>query len=409
MTGSPATPSPIDALYQSCVMRNYAPAPFALVRGRGSRVWDDAGREYLDFCTGIAVNSVGHGHPLWVRRVQEQAATLVHVSNLFRNENQALLARKLCELAGPGRVFFCNSGTEANEALIKLARLHGRKLSGGQEGKRYKVLCAKNAFHGRTFGGMSATPQEKIQNGFRPMLDGFAFGEFNNVDSFAALADDTTAAILIETIQGESGVTPATAEFLRGLRKLCDERNLLLMLDEVQCGVGRTGRFYAYEHHGVKPDAIGMAKGLGGGFPVGAVWASAPDTCDLFTPGTHGSTFGGTPLACAAALAVLEIIEQEGLMLRVAQQSGPWHERLRTIAQKFPNLIKEVRGPGYMVGIVFKVDHLPIVAALRANGLLTAPAGNQVIRLLPPLTATSDELAEAASKLEATLAALPAS
>ena len=230
-------------LYDAHVMRNYARAALTLVRGEGCRVWDDTGACYLDFTSGIAVNALGHSHPRWVAAVQRQAAELVHVSNLFRNPNQGELARRITRHAGPGRVFFCNSGAEANEGLIKLARLHGRRRSGGEEGKRFKVICAKNAFHGRTFGGMSATPQEKIQGGFRPLVPGFAFGELNDVASFAALIDDTTAAIFVETIQGEGGIMPCTPEFLRGLRRLCDEHGLMLLLDEVQCGIGRTGRF----------------------------------------------------------------------------------------------------------------------------------------------------------------------
>jgi acetylornithine/succinyldiaminopimelate/putrescine aminotransferase len=226
---------------------------------------------------------------------------------------QGELARRLVRQAGPGRVFFCNSGAEANEALIKLARLHGRKKAGGEEGRCFKILCAKQAFHGRTFGGMSATPQEKIQGGFRPLVPGFAFGELNRLETFASQIDAGTAAIFVETIQGEGGVNPCTPEFLRGLRQLCDQHDLLLMLDEVQCGVGRTGRFYAYEHAGIAPDAIGMAKGLGGGVPIGAMWVRER-FAELFQPGSHGTTFGGTPLACAAALAVLDVIERDGLL-----------------------------------------------------------------------------------------------
>ena len=309
-------------LYDAHVLKNYPRQPLTLVRGSGARVWDDAGRSDLDFTSGIAVNALGHCHPQWVAAVQRQAGELIHTSNLFRHPNQAELARQLVGLAGPGRVFFCNSGAEANEALIKLARLHGMKKAGGEEGRCFKIICAKNAFHGRTFGGMSATPQEKIQKGFRPLVPGFAFGELNNLASFAALVDDATAAIFVETIQGESGINVCTPEFLRGLRELCTRHNLLLLLDEVQCGVGRTGKFFAFEHHGVQPDAIGMAKGLGGGMPIGAMWVRE-NAADLFQPGSHGTTFGGTPLACAAALAELEVIEKEKLLEKVTAQSAP--------------------------------------------------------------------------------------
>jgi acetylornithine aminotransferase/acetylornithine/N-succinyldiaminopimelate aminotransferase len=355
-------------------------------------VWDDQGARYLDFTSGIAVSALGHCHPHWVATVQRQAGELVHVSNLFRNPNQGELARRLVGYAGPGRVFFCNSGAEANEALLKLARLHGMKKAGGEEGKIYKVICAKSAFHGRTFGGMSATPQEKIQKGFRPLVPGFAFGELNNLASFEELVDDQTAAIFVETIQGEGGVNPATTEFLLGLRDLCNRRDLLLILDEVQCGVGRTGKFYAFEHAGVRPDAVGMAKGLGGGFPIGAIWVGK--TCaELFQPGMHGTTFGGTPLACAAALAVLDVLERDQLMAHVANASVAWIAALQALAAEFPAQLLGVRGRGFMVGLQLASDPAPYVAALREAGLLVPSAGNNVIRLLPPLTATVEELA----------------
>lgn len=378
-------------LYDAHVLKNYGRPAVTLVRGRGTQVWDDAGNSYLDFTSGIAVSALGHCHPHWVSAVQRQAGELIHVSNLFRNPNQGELARRLVKYAGPGRVFFCNSGAEANEALIKLARLHGMQKT-GEEGKCYKIICAKNAFHGRTFGGMSATPQEKIQKGFRPLVPGFAFGELNNVDSFASQIDEQTAAIFFETIQGESGVNPATPEFLRAIRELCNKHNLLLMLDEVQCGVGRTGTFYAFEQAGVSPDAIGMAKGLGGGFPIGAMWVR-DRYADLFHPGNHGTTFGGTPLACAAALAVLDVIEREGLLQAVRKNSGPWLAALGQLAKEFPAQVIGVRGHGYLVGVQLTSDPAPYIAALREAGLLAPSAGGNVVRLLPPLNASPEELA----------------
>jgi acetylornithine/N-succinyldiaminopimelate aminotransferase len=390
-------------LYDAYVLKNYGRPALTLVRGEGSRVWDDTGRRFLDFSTGIAVNALGHAHPHWVAAVQAQAATLIHTSNLFRNPLQGELARRLVGYAGPGRVFFCNSGAEANEGLLKLARLHGIRKS-GVEGKCYKVICAQSAFHGRTYGGMSATPQEKIQKGFRPLLDGFAFGEFNNLASFEALIDDQTAAIFVETIQGEGGVHPATTEFLLGLRALCNKHNLLLMLDEVQCGIGRTGRFYAFDHAGVRPDAIGMAKGLGGGFPIGAIWIGE-GAADLFQPGMHGTTFGGTPLACAAALATLDVIEKEKLCEHVARVSAPWHEALAALAKEFPAQLSGIRGKGFMVGLQFTSDVMPYVAALREAGMLSPLAGGNVIRLLPPLNASAEELAESVRILRTVLAA----
>ena len=377
-------------LYDAHVLKNYARAAITLVRGRGTQVWDDAGNVYLDFTSGIAVSALGHCHPHWVASVQRQAGELIHTSNLFRHPNQGELARRLVKFAGPGRVFFCNSGAEANEALLKLARLHGMQKS-GEEGKCYKIICAKQAFHGRTYGGMSATPQEKIQKGFRPLVPGFAFGELNNLQSFVDLVDDQTAAIFLETIQGEGGIHACTPEFLRGIRELCTQRNLLLMLDEVQCGIGRTGRFFAFEHAGVTPDAIGMAKGLGGGFPIGAMWVRE-QYADLFHPGNHGTTFGGTPLACAAALAVLDVIEREGLLNQVQTKGRAWLTELQTLAKDFPAQVVGVRGQGYLVGVQMASDPAPYLAAMRERGLLAPSAGVNVIRLLPPLNVTSDDL-----------------
>lgn len=390
-------------LYDANVLKNYARAAITLVRGRGTQVWDDAGNSYLDFTSGIAVSALGHCHPDWVSAIQRQAGELIHVSNLFRHPNQGELARRIVALAGPGRVFFCNSGGEADEALIKLSRLHGVAKS-GEEAKCFKVICAKNAFHGRMFGGMSATPQEKIQKGFRPLVAGFSFGELNNLQSFADLIDDQTAAILVETIQGEAGIHPCTPEFLRGLRQLCDQHNLLLMLDEVQCGVGRTGTFYAFEQAGVLPDAIAMAKGLGGGFPIGAIWIR-DRFADLFTPGSHGTTFGGTPLACAAGLAVLDVIARDKLLEQVRTLSGPWIAALTKLVREFPTQLIGVRGRGYLVGLQLSSDPAPYVTAARERGLLVVSAGGNVIRVLPPLIATAAELARSVEIFRSVFAA----
>ncbi len=387
-------------------MGNYAAPALTLVRGEGSRVWDDAGRSYLDFSTGIAVNALGHAHPTWVARVREQAGKLVHVSNLYRNEPAARLAGALARRCGPGRALFCNSGAEANEALIKLARLHGKRKCGA-EGACTTVVVAERAFHGRTFGGMSATPQEKIQAGFRPLLSGFPSAPLNDIRAWDKLLDaKTTAAALVETIQGEGGVHVADPSFLRELRALTLERNILLFLDEIQCGIGRSGAFFAFEHARVVPDALAMAKGLGGGFPIGAIWVAPPHD-DLFTPGTHGTTFGGNPLASAAALAVLEVIESEDLLARVTRQSPAWHAALRTAGAVRPDLFRELRGIGYMVGVALTVEPRPVVAALREAGLLTVPAGDNAIRFLPPLTASEADLAQSAEILRTVLAGLP--
>ncbi len=390
-------------LYDAYVMKNYNRSPLTLVRGQGVSVWDDTGREFLDFTSGVAVSALGHCHPVWVEAIRQQAGELVHVSNLFRNPQQGELARRLVQQAGPGRVFFCNSGAEANEGLIKLARLHGIRKS-GEEGKCIKILCAKMAFHGRTFGGMSATPQEKVQKGFRPLVPGFAFGELNNLPSFAALVDETTAAIFVETIQGEGGINPCTDEFLLGLRQLCDQHNLLLMLDEVQCGIGRAGTFFAFQHSGVRADAIGMAKGLGGGYPIGAIWA-AEQHAELFTPGSHGSTFGGTPLACAASLAVLDVIARENLLAKVQANGTVWKAQLEQLAMEFPQHLKAVTGRGYMIGLLMQDAPAPYLAALREAGLLVTSAGTNTVRLLPPLIATREQLDRATAIIRAVLAA----
>jgi len=393
--------------HHSTLMQNYGPPAFDAVRGEGVYLYDADGKRYLDFGSGIAVTSVGHSHPHWVKAVQEQAATLVHCSNLYGIPAQKRLADRLVERAGPGRVLFCNSGAEANEALIKLARLHGRQESGGGEAKRYTVVCAQNAFHGRTFGGMAATPQEKIQGGFRPMLDGFRFGELNKIETFDALVDDSVAAVFIESIQGEGGIFPAEASFLRELRALCTERGALLMIDEVQCGIGRSGKFFAYQHAGIEPDAIGMAKGLGAGFPIGAVWAAEP-YAELFQPGSHGTTFGGNPLASAAANAVLDILEEEDLIAQVEANAPTWHDALRDLVAKYPQHLAGFRGMGYMVGLALHADPLAVRDAARAKGLLVVPAGQKTVRLLPALVATPDHLAESVRILDEVFAKLDA-
>lgn len=392
--------------YRACMVGNYPEPALTLVRGEGSWVWDDNGKAYLDFTSGIAVNSLGHSHPVWVEAVRKQAGELVHTSNLFRTQPILEVATHLTRHLGGGRMLFCNSGTEANEALIKLARLHGASLSDGREGVRYGVIGAENAFHGRTFGGMSLTPQRKIQQGFAPLLPGFSFARLDDLESFERLIDATTAAIFIETIQGESGINSCPVEVLRGLRELCDRHNLLLILDEVQCGIGRSGSMFAFEKAGILPDAIGMAKGLGGGFPIGAIWI-ADAHASLFQPGSHGSTFAGNPLAAAATLAVLQTIDNEGLLEKVSARSKTWRASLQQLADQFPQHICELRGEGYLVGIAFSADPTPILLALRQAGLLVVPAGGQVLRLLPPLTASEAELQQSVDILRQVLQSHP--
>lgn len=388
------------------VLGTYARAPLTLERGQGAWVWDDTGRQYLDFGTGVAVNTLGHAHPHHVRRIQEQAAKLIHVSNLYYTEEQGILAERLVARAGPGRVVFGNSGAEANEFLIKFARMVGTRTSGG-EGRKYKIVTAHGSFHGRTFGGMSATPQAKVREGFGPLVPGFAHAPLNDLAAFAAAIDPQTVAILIEPIQGESGAHPCTQEFLQGLRRLCDDKGLLLLLDEVQTGIARTGRFFAHEEYGITADAIGMAKGLGGGFPIGAVWV-ANKHVQHFKPGMHGSTYAGSPLACAAANAVLDVIEQEDLLANVQRLAVILRQHLEAIAARHPQVVSEIRGRGFLVGIGLHPPHeaAALVAALRTEGMLCIPAGTQTVRVLPPLNATAEEVEEGARRIARAVASL---
>lgn len=380
-----------EQLYKDNVLGNYGLPPITFTRGRGVRVWDDADNEYIDFCSGIAVLTLGHSHPRLVSAIQSQAESLIHVSNLYRNEKQAQLAAKLNELAGGGgKVFFCNSGAEANEALIKLSRLYGKSKS-GEEGKQFKVIVADKAFHGRTFGGMSATPQEKIQGGFRPLVPGFETAPLNDLQAFADKVDETTSAIFVETIQGEGGVNPCSVECLQGLRKLCDEKGILLLIDEVQCGAGRSGTFFAFEKAGIRPDAIGMAKGLGGGVPIGAVWMDDKHAA-LFGPGSHGTTFGGTPLICAAALETISVVEEEKLLENVSEMGAYFLKQLEALKAEFPDYILDVRGQGFMLGIQIAELPFEMVTKFREAGLVVPPAGGNVIRFLPPLIATRSDI-----------------
>lgn len=369
------------------VMQTYAPG-MAIVRGRGARVWDAEGREYLDFIAGIAVTSIGHCHPRLVRAIRTQAARLMHCSNLFYNETQPRLARALAERSLGGACFFANSGAEANEGLIKLARMWG-----SQNGGRWRVVTMANSFHGRTLATLTATGQTKIQRGFEPLPDGFDYAVFNDLDSVRAKIGSQTAAVLVEPVQGEGGVVPASPDFLRGLRTLCNETGVLLLMDEVQSGMGRTGQWFAWQTYGVEPDAFSLAKGLGGGFPIGAVVA-APGLSSVFGPGSHGSTFGGTPLACAAALAVIETIETDDLLRNAAERGAQLVAGLKKIGTKHP-CITAVRGLGLMVGLVLNRPAKPLEKLLRDRGLIVLATGENVIRFLPPLNVTAAQVRKA--------------
>ncbi|MCS7062845.1 MAG: aspartate aminotransferase family protein [Methylacidiphilales bacterium] len=381
--------------HDQVVLGNYARFPLLIRRGKGCYVWDEEGRRYLDFAQGIAVNALGHCHEAIVKAIQDQMGRLMHVSNLFYHEGQALLAERIVGLLGAGRVFFCNSGAEANEALIKLARRFGA------ESGRYHIITAHGSFHGRTMATLSATGQEKVKVGFYPLLPEFTHVPWNDWRAVESAVRRETVAILIEGIQGEGGVNVATPEFLTHVRRICDERNLLLLWDGVQCGMFRTGRFQSYERIlegrdvGFSPDAVAMAKSLGGGFPVGAVWVRDP-LSQLMGPGSHGTTYGGNPLACAAALATFEVIQAERLDENIRVRGEALKSSLLDLRDKYPGQISDVRGYGGLLGIELKeCNARGKVMQLIGMGLLTAAAGEKVVRLLPPLNVSEEECDQA--------------
>ena len=391
-------------------MATYGRFPVALARGNGTRVWDEGGREYLDFTSGIAVNALGHAHPALQKALASQAAELVHISNLFFHRKQAELAARLNALVGqPGRIFFCNSGAEANEGLYKLARKHGSPKG------RHQIITLDGSFHGRTLGGIAATGQIKVKLGFGPPVDGF-INVPARIECVVNAAGPNAAAILVEPIQGEGGVNMLPAGFLRELRKLCDDRDMLLLYDEIQCGLGRTGHWCGWHAAGAQdaePDGISWAKGIGGGFPLGAFWVREK-LADLLGPGTHGTTYGGSPLACAAALCVLDTIEKEDLLANASARGS----QLRTAIENMKSpLVAGVRGAGLLLGVAVhgfrwknrdKDDARPpalrLTLKLIEHGLLVVPAGENVIRLLPPLNVTTSECDEAAGIMREVLA-----
>nr|WP_277923489.1 aspartate aminotransferase family protein [Sphingomonas sp. TREG-RG-20F-R18-01] len=368
------------------------------VRGEGVYLYGEDGAQYLDFAAGIAVNALGHGHPKLVKAIADQAATLMHVSNLYGSPQGEHLAQRIVESSFADTVFFTNSGTEAVECAIKAARRY-HFVTGNPQ--RTTLITFNNAFHGRTMGAISATNQPKMRDGFEPLLPGFAYAPFNDLEAALALIDDTTAGFMVETVQGEGGVSAATTEFLQGLRKACDEHGLLLVLDEVQCGYGRTGKMWAYEHYGITPDILSSAKGIGGGFPLGACLATE-EAAKGMVFGTHGSTYGGNPLAMAAGEAILDVMLEPGFLEHVTAMG----ERLRTsVEQMIPNhdqLFEGVRGKGLMFGIKLKDAAVArdFVAHLRDHhGLLTVAAGENVVRVLPPLVIEEAHIAEFVQKL----------
>jgi acetylornithine aminotransferase/acetylornithine/N-succinyldiaminopimelate aminotransferase len=404
----------VKALFQKYVVPSYGRFDLAFKRGEGSHVWDVNGKRYLDLGGGIAVCSLGHAHPEVAETLATQARTLLHVSNLYYHEPQGRLAEKIVRHLAPGKVFFCNSGAEANEGLFKVARKFGH-----DEG-RFEILTAFNSFHGRTLGGIAATGQDKVKKGFEPMTPGFRHIPYNDLDAVRQALSPATVAVLIEGVQGEGGITPARADYLLGLRALCDEKKLLLLMDAVQCGHFRTGRFQSYQRilEGVPggekflPDGISTAKSLGGGFPIGAFWLRE-GLGDLLSAGTHGTTFGGTPLGCAVALKIMEIIERDHLAAHV-RTLGDWLQvELNGLVRKYPQVLKEVRGLGFMIGIEFQPkENIPVLAAddkpaslqvvnrLHEAGVLTIPSGTQVVRLLPALNLSRTDAAEGLALFE---------
>lgn len=392
----------IKELEKKFIINTYNRRPETTIlikRGEGVYVWDESGNRYMDFVGGLAVNSLGHCHPAVVEAVCRQAEKLLHASNLYYTEPQVRLAEMLVRYSVADKVFFCNSGAEANEAAIKLARKYGKQKRGADA---HEIITAERSFHGRTLAAVSATGQPKYHQGFEPLVSGFRYGRFNDLDSFAALVNEKTCAILMEPLQGEGGVHPANQEFLAGLRRLCDENDLLLVFDEVQCGIGRTGRLFAYEHFAVEPDAFTLAKALGGGLPIGALCVRG-EAADCFVPGDHASTFGGNPVACAAALAVLEVVLGSGFLAHV-EKMGDYLMTLLRQLQSSP--LADVRGLGLMVGMEVDGDGGALAAYCQERGLLLNCIGGKVLRFLPPLIVEQEHLDVAVTLLGQALQAV---
>jgi len=377
----------------------YARQPVALVRGRGAEVWDADGRRYIDFFAGLSVSNVGHCHPAVVEAVRAQTEQLLHTSNVYFSLPAGELCALLCRHSFAERVFLCNSGAEANEAAMKLARRWGSTEGGG----RYEILATVGSFHGRTFGTLTATGQEKYHTGFLPLLPGIRLVPYDDLPAMAEAVRDETVAILVEPIQGEGGVVTPGPDYLRGLRELADRRKLLLILDEIQTGCGRTGRLFAHEHAGITPDIMTLAKALGGGVPVGAMCATEKIAA-AFTPGSHGSTFGGNPVACAAAVAALGVLADPKLLAHVRDIGAHFRRRLDELATRFP-MITQVRGEGLMLGVVLDRPGAPVVQRCLADGLLINCTADRVLRFLPPLVIERALVDDGLAILEKALAA----
>lgn len=370
-----------------------------LKRGEGVHVWDDAGNRYLDFVSGLAVNNLGHCHPTIVEAICHQAQRLMHTSNLYYTEPQILLAEQLVKYSSADKIFFCNSGAEANEAAIKLARKYGKVKKNNEA---FEIITAARSFHGRTLAAITATGQPKYHKGFEPMVAGFRYAEFNDLQSFVELVTDKTCAILIEPVQGEGGVYPATTEFLQGLRQLCDQHQLLLIFDEVQCGMGRTGKLFAAEHYDVEADVYTLAKALGGGLPIGVMGAKG-EAAETLVPGEHASTFGGNPVVCAAANAAVNLLVADGFLEQVLKKGEYFKKRLRELSY---TKIVDVRGLGLMVGLEIDGDGAQVVRLCQEKGLLINCIGGKTLRFLPPLIATEEHIDIAINLLQKALLTL---
>ncbi len=380
--------SDILADSQKYIMNTYSRQPLVLVKGRGTRVYDSDGREYLDFVAGVAVCNLGHCHPRVVVALQKQAQRLMHVSNHFHNEPQINLAKMLVANSFADKVFFCNSGTEAVEAAIKLTRRYAREVL---KQERYEIITMRGSFHGRTYGSLSATAQERFHKGFEPIVQGFQYVPFNDIGAVETAVNEHTCAVLVEPVQGEGGVSIPAPGYLKELRDLCDKHNIVLMLDEIQTGMGRTGKFFAYEHAGITPDVVMLAKGLGGGIPIGALLAT-DKVAQAFTHGSHGSTFGGNPLACAAAIASLDTLLEDNIIIPAVERLGEYFLRgLGKLKEKY-SFVRDVRGQGLLVGMELDFPGKDIVSACLREGMLINCTMDTVLRFMPPLIITEEEI-----------------
>ncbi len=377
----------IAKLTSQHVAQTYGRYPIALVRGKGTKVWDASGKKYIDFVTGLAVDNLGHCPPAVVSAIRKQAGKLLHVSNLYHIEPQSQLASELTRLTFADKFFFCNSGTEANEAAIKLAR---RWFYDNGQPKRFEIITMRDSFHGRTMASLSATAQKKIHTGFKPLLPGFKYVPFNDIAALKRTLTKKTCAVLIEPVQGEGGVNLARESYLKTLRKICNEKGILLIFDEIQTGFGRTGSLFAYERYKIKPDIITLAKALGGGIAIGAM-GSTNKIIESFSPGTHGATFGGNPLACAASLASLKTLTKKGFLQKASSQGDYFLKQLYCLKEKFP-IIREVRGVGLMLAVELDQPGANVVTDCMKEGLLINCIQQNTIRFLPPLIITRKEI-----------------